>query len=616
VPARRIATLVAVAALLGSSLCATASAVPPPPPLVTNGGFENATVDPWVWFSGMVRLAGQADWAPAGGKQSVELLGVLYQDVQTTANQRYDLSFAYAGNPGCVQGPKHLSVSWNGTLAGTNAGSAGYSFDTTGHTAASMGWQTAHVLVDAASVPTHLLFADDGDFSCGIALDNVAMTAPSAGETGVQLTSPDAFTVVGQPVTITATVLDGSAAVTPTGSVQFTVDGVTAGAPAVLTDGKAQITRSDLPRGAHSVSAVYAPDTGSFSPSSVSRSFSVVRAETATGVTLDSSSVDLGQSVAVTASVGVFAPGSGSPSGDIQFSDETGPLGDPVPVGPDGTAQVDVIEDAGDHVIYASYPGDDSFTPSYGQADLTVTDPNAVPPSSGLIGTTTALVSSKNPIAPGESYTVTATVSRATAATATLDGSITFSVNGVTVGSPTPLDGNRSASLTVTPPSGVARQTVRARYGGNNSYSPSVGSLSELIVAPRPPQPPTPPPPPDTQAPFFRVVLTPARLAHALRSGVRAQVDCDDNCSAKLQLRLTGRRARALGIKVRAKSLVVGQGSYDFVDRRSTAIVVRFAARYRKALGKAQLLPLRLTTTASDRAGNDRVRVQTLTLTR
>jgi hypothetical protein len=157
---------------------------------------------------------------------------------------------------------------------------------------------------------------------------------------------------------------------------------------------------------------------------------------------------------------------------------------------------------------------------------------------------------------------------------------------------------------------------LRARYSGNDSYSTSLGSLSERVVAPIAPGPATPAPPPDTQAPIFTMALTPGRLAHALRSGIRVQVACDEDCSSTLQLRLTGRRARALGIKVRAKSLVVGQGSYDFVDQRSPTVVVRFAGRYRKALAKARLLPLRLTTTASDLAGNDSVRVQTVTLRR
>jgi hypothetical protein len=79
---------------------------------------------------------------------------------------------------------------------------------------------------------------------------------------------------------------------------------------------------------------------------------------------------------------------------------------------------------------------------------------------------------------------------------------------------------------------------------------------------------------------------------------------------------LTGRRARALGMKVRGKTVVVAEASYDFADRTTPDVVLRFPARYRKALAKARRLPLRLSTTAEDLPGNAAVRAQTLTLKR
>src|SRR3954453_133437 len=182
---RRIAAPLAVVALL---LCGSAQAVPPPPPLVTNGDFESSTLDPWSAWRGTVRLATQSDWTAASGQHSVELSGYgsVYQDIATTAQQRYDLSFSYAGDPSAAcSGVKTLDVSWAGGLPTQSGKGGSFTFDTTGRTTASMGWQTAHMLVDASGSPTALAFGDDNaPVDCGIVIDNVSMGAPAATQTG------------------------------------------------------------------------------------------------------------------------------------------------------------------------------------------------------------------------------------------------------------------------------------------------------------------------------------------------------------------------------------------------------------------------------------------------
>jgi hypothetical protein len=619
--ARRIATPLAVLALLASLLCGSAHAVPPPPPLITNGGFESSTLSPWSAYGGVVTLADQSYWTAASGQQSVALndYGAVAQDVSTTAGNRYDLSFAYAGDPGCTQGVKHLTVTWNGTLMGAGAGSATYTFDTTGHTTTSMGWQTAHLLVDAASASTHLVFTDTIDSGCGIVIDDVAMTAASGTLTGTQLTAPTASTVVGEDKTLTATVLSASAATTPTGSVQFQLDGSPLGSPVSLTGGQAQTTISDLAPGTYRFSAAYTPDSASFAASAVTQPFSVGQASTVTDLSVDAPQAPLGQDVTLTASVAVVAPGDAPLTGTVQFSDEYGPLGDPVPIGSDGIAQIAVQEDVGTHYMYATYSGNGSLVWSYGSAGLDVYDPNPPPTTeTAKVRTTTSLVSSKNPVAQGESYTVTATVSPYTASDAVLDGTITFTVNAVAFGDPMPLDGAHSASITVTAPAAGASQTIRASYGGNASFYSSLRSIRVTTTTPAITPTATPPKrtPPDVQAPVFTVGVNATPLARALRAGIRTHVACNENCSARLRLTLTGRQARALGMKVRAKTITVARGSYDFMDRRTSKIVLRFSARYRRGLAKARRLSLRLTTTARDLTGNRSVHAQTVTLKR
>jgi hypothetical protein len=68
--------------------------------------------------------------------------------------------------------------------------------------------------------------------------------------------------VYGQPVTFTATV--HAPAGTPTGSVQFQIDGADFGSAVPLTNGVAQIGTALLPVGTHNITAAYTSDSSSF----------------------------------------------------------------------------------------------------------------------------------------------------------------------------------------------------------------------------------------------------------------------------------------------------------------------------------------------------------------
>src|SRR5207245_1219563 len=80
--------------------------------------------------------------------------------------------------------------------------------------------------------------------------------------TAVTLTSDHAAgSVYGQAVVFTATVSASDAAAgTPTGSVQFQIDGGNFGLPALLTGGHASLTVAALSAGTHTVAAAYSSD--------------------------------------------------------------------------------------------------------------------------------------------------------------------------------------------------------------------------------------------------------------------------------------------------------------------------------------------------------------------
>jgi hypothetical protein len=72
--------------------------------------------------------------------------------------------------------------------------------------------------------------------------------------------------IVGQAVTFTATVSAVTGAGTPTGTVQFKVDGANLGTPVALSGGSASISTTALAIGTHTVTAEYSGDDN-FNPS-------------------------------------------------------------------------------------------------------------------------------------------------------------------------------------------------------------------------------------------------------------------------------------------------------------------------------------------------------------
>src|SRR5439155_787765 len=130
----------------------------------------------------------------------------------------------------------------------------------------------------------------------------------------------------GQSVTFTANVSASSG--TPTGSVQFKIDGSNFGSPVSLSGGSAQISTSTLSVGNHTASADYG-GSGNFNSSSGSLNTgqTVNKANTSTSLISSVNPSAFGQSVTFTASVSATAPGAGTPSGTVTFKDGATTLG-------------------------------------------------------------------------------------------------------------------------------------------------------------------------------------------------------------------------------------------------------------------------------------------------
>jgi choice-of-anchor C domain-containing protein len=160
--------------------------------LLTNGSFENGVGAPSSSFSTLFSpntditdwavTGGSIDWIadywqPSDGNHSIDLdglfqAGTLVTSFATTMGQTYRVSFDLAGNPDNGDPIKHLEVT-------AGAGSQTYTFDTTGHSHGSMGWETQTFDFTATSTLTSLSFIsqDDPTSAFGPALDNVSVDA-------------------------------------------------------------------------------------------------------------------------------------------------------------------------------------------------------------------------------------------------------------------------------------------------------------------------------------------------------------------------------------------------------------------------------------------------------
>ena len=310
--------------------------------------------------------------------------------------------------------------------------------------------------------------------------------SPSSGRTAIDVNRDDPIvtvaqssptTNVGQPVTFTATVTGALTAgsVAPTGTVQFTANGVPLGGPVPLSavsagSATASITTSSLSPGTHTISAQYSgdanylPRAASFSPT-----HTVQRIATTVSLTSDNNPSTVGEPVTFTAIVN--ETGSGTPTGTITFRDgatilATVPLEGGFVFASFTTSTLGV----GNHSITAAYSGDANFAPSTSPV-LTQT----------VLAhqTTTVLTSSPNPSVPGQPVTFQAVVT--TTGPGTPTGTVRF-VEGATILGTATLSGGVATFTTSS--LGAGTHTITAVYEGDAIHGSSESApLTQTVVA-------------------------------------------------------------------------------------------------------------------------------------
>ncbi len=261
------------------------------------------------------------------------------------------------------------------------------------------GQDQARLTIATLSTASHSITATytsgDSNFIPSPTSSSVTQVVNEA-NTSASVASSGTPTVHGQSVVFTATVSvvsPGSTVVAyPTGTVTFYDGGTSIGTgtlSVVSGQDQATLTTNALGTATHSITAAYTSGDGNFNASLASRAISqeVNKDNTTTTAGASPSSANLGQTVAVTATVMANTPGSGTPTGTVDFYDTTTST-DLTPGGvalSSGTVAFSTTSlQAGPHTIKATYSGDANFVTSYGTAgtvtvgqSIIVLDPSA-----------------------------------------------------------------------------------------------------------------------------------------------------------------------------------------------------------------------------------------------
>lgn len=224
---------------------------------------------------------------------------------------------------------------------------------------------------------------EDGNGGTDTATVQVTVTEAADESTTTLATSPNP-SVVGQSVTLIATVAATGGSTTPSGTVSFFDGGVFLGTGTLSAGGVASLITSTLSVGTHSLTAVYNGNAEFFASSSPMPVSQVVVASqamvtaTTTTLTPPTGPAVAGQPVTFRATV-AGAVGTGTPTGSVNFFDGTTRLG-AGSLDANGVATLTVAGlSAGSHGISAAYGGDATHAASTTPvASLEVVAPSTV----------------------------------------------------------------------------------------------------------------------------------------------------------------------------------------------------------------------------------------------
>ena len=283
--------------------------------------------------------------------------------------------------------------------------------------------------------------------------------------------SPSIITLT-QPATLTVAV-STQGGVVPTGTISFSVAGVTVGSASLNGSGIATYSTTPNTTGSLAVTASYSGDSNYAAGGSNSTSLTVnpaTKVIPTVTLGLSPSTITLAQSSSLT--VAVSTQSGVVPTGTVSFIVAGVTVGSAALNGSGVATYVTTPSAAGSLSVVASYSGDSNYAAGGSNTASLTVNPGAKAVSTVTLGLSPSTINL--------SQSATATVAVSTQNGVVPTGTVSFSVAGVTVGSAA-LNGSGVATY-VTTPSAAGSLAVTASYSGDPNYSAGGSNTASLTV--------------------------------------------------------------------------------------------------------------------------------------
>lgn len=328
--------------------------------------------------------------------------------------------------------------------------------------------QAARITISTLAIGGHTITAlYGGDANHGVGTVSLSGSVVKSTPTVEVLVNPGSV-VYSQPVTFGATV--HGTTTTPTGTVQFYVDGSTPiGSPVSLISGFASLGSSSVAAGTdRPITAVYAGDS-LYTTATGNGLLTVGLAPTSTALTTSSNPAVAGAPVTFSATVTRLGLATAVPVGTVTFTQDGTPLGAPQTLDGSGVAKVTVstLPVGAALAIKAQYNGTSNFGASAGTLDQEIT----------ADGVTTIVVASPSPSIVGQSVTFTATFGGSVASVATGSAEL---FDGATSLGTVSLNASGAATFS-TSTLAAGNHTITVKYGGDASHTKSSGTVAHAV---------------------------------------------------------------------------------------------------------------------------------------
>jgi ELWxxDGT repeat protein len=317
-------------------------------------------------------------------------------------------------------------------------------------------------------------YQGDTDFSASVSAlltETVKSANPEAGQkdsTSVTLLITPSTLVSGQLVAFVAVVADTSnPSRTPTGQVQFAVDGTNLGSPLTLQNGVASHLPTTLSAtsGPHTITATYINIDGNFVGSSKSVTQAVAKDGTGMALVSSANPSVFGQTIAITGTITALSAGSGTPTGTVDFKEGATDLtpGGITLAGGRAIFRTSSLS-LGKHTITATYGGDANFTGASA-------NDSAAPQVVNQASTRTVMTSFPDPSVFGQVVSFTVAVIALPPSQGTPTGTVTFTDGTTTIGTVTVNNVGRATFTTTSLSRG--NHAINANYGGDAKFKAS-----------------------------------------------------------------------------------------------------------------------------------------------